>query len=72
MTWRTIDSAPKDGVLIKLTRMSGGAPGPVWMMRWDHLPNADGTVGMWFANDTMTSWDRESPQGPPTHWKPDE
>jgi hypothetical protein len=70
--WRTIKSAPKNGIVIWLTWMENGKPQDVAAMCWD--PSAKnglfpGKIGMWVAPDQSFTWNGDG-DGGPTHWAP--
>jgi hypothetical protein len=70
--WQTIDTAPRDGTLIRV-----GWKGPhdaemqEWFtMRWGHIQQNglfSGVVGMWVAPDGSFTWNESGGFGP-THW----
>lgn len=72
MTWKTIDTAPKDGTIILAYYPLFWKPGGDftdserrWAMttvRWDY-DEYDNDVGYWYLLDGTTN-------GEPTHWMP--
>lgn len=73
--WQPIQTAPKDGTLIKIgwkephhTEMQEW-----FVMRWGHIHKNDlfpGQVGMWVAPDGSLTWNGTAEEGGPTHWMP--
>ena len=73
--WRPIETAPKDGRVIRLTWMENGRPAEVWPLRWDaERENGlfPGVKGFWTTPDGSMTWNHRDPAGAPTHWTSDE
>jgi hypothetical protein len=72
-TWYPIETAPKDGSIIYLTRMEDGVPQEIWPMQWAHIKRNGlfpGVVGMWTTPDGALTWNGDAENGGPTHWSP--
>lgn len=71
--WQPIETAPRDGTLIRLTWMDGGEPQDQMTMRYSPIQRNGlfpGVVGMWVAPDASMTWNEADPDGAPTHWRP--
>lgn len=71
MEWETIDSAPRDGSLIRVGwKLDGDDRMQEWYtMRWGHIQQNGlfpGVVGMWVSPDGSFTWQEED--NGPTHW----
>lgn len=70
--WQPIDTAPKDGTLVRLCWMDDGLANDQVIMQWGHIQqNAlfPGKVGMWVAKNGVMTWNDDG-EGGPTHWMP--
>lgn len=73
--WQPIETAPKDGTLIKIGwKFPGDTDMQEWfVMQWSHIQRNGlypGVVGMWVAPDGSFTWNADNPDGAPTHWMP--
>src|SRR5437762_1330141 len=71
--WQPIETAPKDGTIIRLTWMDNDHPQEIWPMQWAHIMRNGlfpGKVGMWTTPDGSLTWNDSDPNGAPTHWMP--
>lgn len=70
--WRPIESAPKDGTLVRLTWMDEGEPADMAVMAWGHIQRNGlfpDVCGMWVSPCGQVTWNADDGAGP-THWKP--
>ena len=71
MEWKDIETAPKDGRLVRVGwKEAGDTDMQEWFtMRWGHIQQNGlfpGVVGMWVSPDGSFTWQEKD--GGPTHW----
>ncbi len=72
--WQPIETAPKDGTVIRVGwRSPGDTEMQEWFaMQWGHIQQNGlfpGKVGMWVAPGGGLTWNDDGGDGP-THWMP--
>lgn len=70
--WYGIDTAPRDGRLVRVGWAEGSVMQEWFVMQWDPTGQnglfAPGVSGMWVAPDGSFTWNEADPEGAPTHW----
>lgn len=69
--WQAIDSAPKDGRVIRLAWFDAGVLQEWFLMQWGHIQRNGlfpENTGMWVSPDGSMTWNGSPDDGGPTHW----
>jgi hypothetical protein len=73
ISWQPIETAPKDGTIVVLTRFADNNALDQFAMQWAHIQRNGlfpGKVGMWTAPNGSFTWNDDDPLYAPTHWMP--
>lgn len=73
MEWHPIETAPRDGTMVRLAFMGEKGLEITATMQWGHIQKnayfGGGTVGMWVSRIGDFTWADHFNDGP-THWMP--